>query len=161
MKAALLAHMSLDDAQKAAVRDWIQKGASLSEIQSRISQEMGASLTYMEVKFLVDDLGVLPKDPEGKEHDAPSPEDLPSSPQGLGKGEPGSASTSVTVDRVNRPGSLASGSVTFSSGNRATWTLDQLGRVGMTPATEGFRPSSQEMMEFERELQKSLDGMRM
>src|SRR6266542_1781444 len=58
--------MNLDDRQKKAVAGWIAEGLRLSEIQSRLNSEFGVSLTYMEVRLLVDDLKLLPKDPPPK-----------------------------------------------------------------------------------------------
>src|ERR1051326_4345406 len=56
--------MNLDDAQKRAVTDWIAGGLKLSEIQKRAADELGLHLTYMEVRLLVDDLKLTPKDVE-------------------------------------------------------------------------------------------------
>src|SRR5688572_16818683 len=56
--------MNLDDAQKAKVSEWIAAGCKLAEIQNRLFTELGLKLTYMEVRFLVDDLKLVPKDPE-------------------------------------------------------------------------------------------------
>ena len=50
--------MKLDDAQKQKVREWIEAGLSLSDIQNKLSAELEIRMTYMEVRFLVDDLGV-------------------------------------------------------------------------------------------------------
>src|SRR5215207_3905441 len=55
--------MNLDDAQKKKVAGWIDEGMKLSEIQTRISSELGLNLTYIEVRLLVDDLKLTPKDP--------------------------------------------------------------------------------------------------
>jgi transposase len=56
--------MKLDDNQRQAVAKWIAEGAKLSEIQNRLAAEFGVKLTYMEARFLVDDLKLTPKDPE-------------------------------------------------------------------------------------------------
>lgn len=65
---------------------------------------------------------------------------------------------SVTVDAITRPGALASGSVTFSDAQKAQWYLDQTGRFGMVPPQRGYRPSQEDLQEFQmlldRELQK-------
>ena len=55
--------MNLDETQRQTVAKWISEGAKLSEIQKRLL-ELGVKLTYMEVRFLVDDLKLTPKDPE-------------------------------------------------------------------------------------------------
>ena len=56
--------MNLDEAQRQRVTAWILQGAKLSEIQTRLAAEFGLRLTYMEVRLLVDDLKLTPKDPE-------------------------------------------------------------------------------------------------
>ena len=57
-----------------------------------------------------------------------------------------------------RPGTLTSGTVKFSDGQSAQWYLDQMGRFGMVPPVRGYRPSLEDLQEFQmlldRELQK-------
>src|SRR6185295_14602857 len=55
--------MNLDEAQRKKVAGWIADGLKLSEIQTRLAAELGVRLTYMDVRFLVDDLKLTPKDP--------------------------------------------------------------------------------------------------
>lgn len=52
----------LDDIQKGKIAEWIGEGAGLSEVQRRIKDEFGVSMTYMDVRFLVLDLGAQVKD---------------------------------------------------------------------------------------------------
>ena len=54
--------MKLDDVQAARVREWIDQGLKVAEIQNRLAEEMGIRLTYMEARFLLDDLKLRPKD---------------------------------------------------------------------------------------------------
>ena len=54
--------MSLTDSQKETVSDWITQGKSLAEVQRLLREEFSISMTYMDVRFLVDDLHVAPKD---------------------------------------------------------------------------------------------------
>ena len=56
--------MNLDEAQRQRITAWVLQGAKLSEIQSRLAEEFGQRLTYMEVRFLVDDLKLTLKDPD-------------------------------------------------------------------------------------------------
>src|ERR1039457_3057961 len=56
--------MNVDVAQRQRVTAWILEGAKLSEIQNRLLSEFKLKFTYMEVRFLVDDLKLTPKDPE-------------------------------------------------------------------------------------------------
>ena len=62
----------------------------------------------------------------------------------------------MSVDRVTRPGAVVSGNVTFSDGKSAQWYLDQLGRLGMVPKEQGYRPSQNDLMGFQAQLQKEL-----
>ena len=54
-----------------------------------------------------------------------------------------------------------SGDVTFSSGLKAQWHLDQFGRIGLVPEQEGAQPSQEEVQEFQMELQRQLQGGQM
>jgi hypothetical protein len=65
----------------------------------------------------------------------------------------------VTVDQIARPGALVSGKVTFSDGNSAEWYLDQMGRLGLSPQQQGYRPSQTDLMTFQTELQNQLAQM--
>ena len=55
--------MQLSPEQKQAVTSWIAAGDTLSAIQKKLSEQFQLSLTYMEVRFLVDDLGLELKNP--------------------------------------------------------------------------------------------------
>jgi hypothetical protein len=157
--------MNLDDAQKQKVSQWIEEGLKLSEIQDKLDKEFGLRMTYMEVRFLIDDLGVKLKD-KPKETTpppaAPQPpagtakvasQDIPAEPDELGG--PGGG-VSVSVDQVTRPGALVSGKVTFSDGKSAEWYLDQMGRLGLAPKEQGYKPSQDDLVEFQTELQNEL-----
>src|SRR6266404_2797197 len=56
--------MNLDEGQRKKVAEWIGQGLKLSEIQTRLVSELGVKMTYMDVRFLVDDLKLVPKDIE-------------------------------------------------------------------------------------------------
>jgi hypothetical protein len=151
--------MNLDEAQKQKVGQWIEEGLKLSDIQSRIGSEFGLRLTYMEVRFLIDDLGVKLKDKPVE----PPPAELkgaaatPESPLAA-KGEPGATpgKVSVSVDQVTRPSALVSGKVTFSDGKVAEWYLDQTGRLGLAPRERDYKPSQDDLLDFQSELQNEL-----
>ena len=61
--------------------------------------------------------------------------------------------TTVTLSRIQRPGFMASGSVTFGSGASGEWVLDQMGRLGFEKM-EG-QPDQQDIQEFQMELRKA------
>lgn len=155
--------MNLNDDQKQTVKGWVESGLKLSDIQKKIGEELGVHLTYMEVRFLVDDLKVIPKDPPkpvapvlpAKKGAEPEKAIVGADPLKAAAAAR-TGGVSVSIDQVTRPGSMVSGKVTFSDGNNAEWYLDQFGRLGLAPKVEGYRPSPQDLTTFQTELQKEL-----
>jgi hypothetical protein len=167
-------HMQLNDEQKQKVAAWIAEGMKLSDIQIRLGEEFGIRLTYMDTRLLVDDLKLMPKDPPQaiepkapEEPAAPAAEpaapaapaelsplspDAPAPPAGAGK-------VSLSVDTLARPGTIVSGSVTFTDGKKAAWYLDQTGRLGVVPETQGYRPPAGDVEEFQAALDRELAKM--
>lgn len=157
--------MNLDEAQRQRVTAWILQGAKLSEIQDRLLKEFGLKLTYMEVRFLVDDLKLTPKDPEPPKTDAPPTASKPAGdaavpgaklPGDEAPRPPGGHKVSVSVDQITRPGAIVSGKVTFSDGQNAEWYLDQTGRLGVVPKQPGYKPSQPDVQEFQLALQQEV-----
>jgi hypothetical protein len=168
--------MTLDETQKKKVAGWIEEGLKLSEIQKRLDAELGVRMTYIEVRLLVDDLKLVPKDPAPvnpvelgnqrapasatDEHGALLPDDkAESTPIAEGEGPTGTGRVAVTVDEIARPGALVSGGVTFSDGNSAVWYLDQFGRLGLAPKQQGYKPSAIDLQTFQMELQNRMAKM--
>jgi len=160
--------MNLDEAQRQRVTAWILQGAKLSEIQTKLAEEFGLRLTYMDVRLLVDDLKLTPKDPEppkGVTQIGTAPAKGPSPPHAGKKASPAPAappptgSVSVTVDELMRPGAIVSGKVAFSDGQQADWYLDQTGRLGVVPAKQGYKPSATDVQQFQAILQNELARM--
>jgi hypothetical protein len=155
--------MNLTEEQRQRVTGWILQGAKLSEVQNRLAQEFGIRLTYIETRFLVDDLKLTPKDPEPPKTEKPQAVDAKKiaeekkSPADTAK--PGGVS--VTVDQIARPGALVSGKVTFSDGQKADWYLDQTGRLGVVPAQQGYKPPAADVQDFQIALQEELQRMGM
>ncbi|HUR57389.1 MAG TPA: hypothetical protein VM029_06750 [Opitutaceae bacterium] len=58
--------MSLTPEQKQAVSAWIAAGDNLSAVQKKLTDEFKISMTYRDVRFLVDDLNLAIKDPAPK-----------------------------------------------------------------------------------------------
>jgi hypothetical protein len=48
--------------------------------------------------------------------------------------------------------------VVFSDGQSKKWTLDQFGRLGLSGGDEGYKPSDEDVMEFQKQLDASLRG---
>ena len=155
--------MNLDEAQRQKVAAWIADGAKLAEIQARLMSEFNLKLTYMEVRFLVDDLKLTPKDPEPPKVVAPvaeaaKPAETKSAPPPAGPpGKPGGVS--VTVDQLARPGAIVSGKVAFSDGQQAEWYLDQTGRLGVVPKQQGYKPTAADVQQFQAALQSEMARM--
>ncbi len=143
--------------QKKEIAIWVADGIGLSDIQKKINNDFGIVMTYMDVRFLVDDLDLTlvdveepepKKDAEGDENAPPTAEDSLESTGGV----------SVELDTVNPPGAMASGSVVFSDGQSKKWTLDQYGRLGLAGGDEQYKPSDEDVVEFQKQLDTALRG---
>ncbi|MDB6168525.1 MAG: hypothetical protein JWM88_1389 [Verrucomicrobia bacterium] len=178
--------MSLTPEQKQAVASWVAAGDNLSAVQKKLIEQFKLSMTYRDVRFLVDDLNLALKDAAPKvdasdvtkgvpakpaAERAPVPgaadaagvagDDLADEgvPEELPGDLPGGASTvRVDVDKVTLiPGALASGSVTFSDGVTGQWIVDNQGRPGFTKISQpGYRPSAADSQAFVQELSAAL-----
>src|SRR5260221_10231975 len=132
--------MNLDQTQRQKIQEWLEQGLKLADIQKKLAGELGVNITYMELRFLLDDLKLKPKEqapppppPTSPGANAPgsattAPQaDLPTDELGESAGGPeanlpaGTGNVSVSVDQLTRPGALVSGGVTFSDGNSAQW----------------------------------------
>jgi hypothetical protein len=138
-------------------------------------------MTYIDVRLLVLDLGTAIKDkPEPKPaktppsqqpqpmDDADSPafdldEEMPTDtddmPQDNGMPEEQQSlggSVTLSLDSLVVPGAMVSGDVTFSDGTKARWLIDQYGRLGLDPETQGYQPSPADMQAFQMHLRSEL-----
>lgn len=170
--------MNLSEQQKQFVRDWVAAGASLSDVQRNLKTEFGVTMTYIDVRLLVLDVGAAVKDkPEPKPAKplAPSPMEEESTPamdlddemladnesmppdDGMPEEQEhmGGAVT-LTMDSLVVPGAMVSGTVTFSDSTKARWLIDQQGRFGIDPETPGYRPSPADMQAFQMQLRIEL-----
>lgn len=118
------------------------------DLQRRIVDEFGISITYMDTRFLVLDLGI--KLIEASVEEPKKEEEKPAlTPTGK---------VTVTMDTLALPGALVSGKVEFSDGETAIWMLDQSGRPGLDPDTAGYRPSQPDIVEFQKQLRSLLEN---
>ena len=177
--------MSLTPEQKQTVASWVAGGDNLSAVQKKLSEHFKISLTYRDVRFLVDDLDLALKDAAPKvdasdvtkTQPRPQPqtatdateapaagaegleevlEELPE--DALEEAPGGGGNVSLAVDKVTLiPGALASGTVTFSDGVTGKWVVDQYGRPGFTEVSQpGYRPSAGDAQAFMQELSRTL-----
>jgi hypothetical protein len=168
--------MSLTPEQKQAVSDWIAAGDNLSAVQKKLTEQFKVSMTYRDVRFLVDDLGLELKNavPKVDASDvsktppppatAPLPDDadglpsggFPDEEEGVPAQPPAAGTFSMEIDRIMRPGTMVSGAVTFSDGVSGKWALDQQGRLMLETPQKGYQPSPADIQTFQRELQVQL-----
>ena len=158
--------MQLNDTQKDAVRKWITEGYGLTEIQKRLNDEFKLSVTFLDLRFLVLDLGLTIKE-QTKNTSAgldlakaapghPDAEASDMEPSPLGPDS--TSSVAVTLDRIVKPGSVVSGTVQFSDGVSASWMLDQLGRLALDAGKPNYRPSPEDVQAFQVELRNLLQS---
>lgn len=152
----------LTPAQITKVSQWVAEGASLSVIQGKLSSELGISMTFLDVRFLVDDLNLTlqekeePKKPEEPVAEVPAAEAAaadatqPAAPADAAPA--GAPSVKVEIDPLARPGTMVSGTVTFSDGQLADWYIDMEGRPGVVPRVPGYRPTQPDIVDFQTKL---------
>ncbi|MDQ8188313.1 hypothetical protein [Pelagicoccus sp. SDUM812002] len=149
--------MSLTKEQKSQIAERLADGAGIADIQRLIVDEYKIPMTYMEVRFLMDDLNLdlaAPPEPEPEpEVDAESLEAQPAEAELVGDG-----SVSVEMDKIKRPGAALSGNVTFSDGVTANWTVDPYGRLGLDSDRPDYQPSPEDIEAFQLELQRQMQG---
>lgn len=145
----------LTDEQVAQVRAWAAEGVDLNGIQKRLATECGVHMTYMDVRFLLLDYGIeIATAPEAKP--APAPEAAALAAQPDAAPAPAGGKVSVTLDELQLPGTLISGKVSFPSGGKGSWFIDQAGRLGWSDLTG--KPTQYEMQDFQTQLMQMLQG---
>ena len=138
--------MSLTDSQKETVSSWVAEGKSIANVQRLLLEEFSISMTYMDVRFLIDDLDIEIKEAETEEP-TETVEEAEVVEEGLGHG------VSVEVDAVTPPGALMSGSATFSDGETLKWQLLANGQLGLIPGDNAdYRPSPEDMQDFRAQM---------
>lgn len=148
---------SLSPEQISQIQAWADEGDGFPEIQKKLRDEFEVRITYLETRFLLEDLKI-----ELKPAPVPEPEpevvaeEVPAGEEGIdGETLPeddGTRTATVSIDSVLRAGAIISGKVDFGGGNIASWWLDQMGRLGMDPMENGFRPSESQVIAFQDEL---------
>ena len=135
----------LSEDQKSSLKQWAAAGSSIADLQKRMKDDFGLSLTYMDARFLVLDLGIEILEAP-KEEKKPAEEEIAAAPPAA------TGAVTVTIDNIALPGAMISGRVTFSDGETGIWMLDQYGRPGLDTDTPGYRPSQEDIMEFQKQL---------
>lgn len=133
----------LSDDQKAALHAWAADGDSIADLQKRLKEEFDIGITYMDARFLVLDLGIEIRDMTPEPEKKPEEEKPAPVPTGV---------VEVTIDAITLPGALVSGKVSFSDGEMAIWMLDQYGRPSLDPDHPDYRPSKEDIEDFQKQL---------
>ena len=134
------------------MKSWVSEGAGVSQVQKKLESEFGISMTYMDVRFLIDDLNLEVVDkPEPKKEAPDQSEQSEATREEVG-------GVKLELSPVMRPGMIAAGSVTFSDGVHSSWELDQNGRLRLDGAPPDYRPSESDLMDFQNKLKDALGG---
>ena len=144
---AMFSTKQLSGEQVTAIQSWAAGGAQLPDIQLRMKEHFGFSLTYMDTRFLVLDLGIeiiveKMEKPAAEIKQAPIP----------------TGAVSVTMDAIAVPGAIVSGKVVFSDGEAGVWMLDQTGRPALDPDTPNYSPNREDVMEFQKQLRALIES---
>lgn len=160
----------LNPQQRQLVEQWAAEGATLNQIQDRLRTECSVTLTYMDTRLLIMELGVkIQEKPREKPAPAPEPSAPPKQaaagveddididadglpPDGGAAPPAGGGELKVSVDEIPPPGALVSGKATFTDGQTIQWFMDQQGRFGMRGPVAGYQPPPQDIPLFQREL---------
>lgn len=144
--------MEISDTQKAAVAAWVNENKSVAEIQNLLREELDLSMTYMDVRFLIEDLELTFQ--EAAEEPA---EEVEADSAEAELVDEGSGGVTVDVDAVMRPGALVSGTVRFSDGVSMGWQLGATGQLGLLPGDDpDYRPKPEDIEVFQTQLQEVL-----
>jgi hypothetical protein len=101
--------MSLTPEQKQAVASWVAAGDNLSAVQKKLAEQFKLSMTYRDVRFLVDDLNLALKDPAPKVDTS----DVSKTPAPVGGGVPPPRNTEKKglIDKLKEKVGMAPGAV--------------------------------------------------
>ncbi len=147
---------SFSEEQIARLQAWADEGDNLSGIQKKLATDMGVKVTYLELRFLIDDLGIKLKEEE-KPEPPKEDEDAGGQPDADG-GSPTGDGVVVEISALQRPGSMINGTAKFAGGEQMEWWVDQMGQLGIDPKNPGFRPTAEQMRSFQMELQRAVRG---
>ena len=149
--------MSLTPEQQKTVEQWVKDGLGLSDIQKRLLADLSVTMTYMDVRLLILELGLKIQEKKATTPVSAADVSAPAAGAGADQAPGGLSRVSVDVDRVMRPGSLASGTVKFSDGTTVKWMLDEMGRLALDAGKKRYTPSREDVEAFQVELRKVLE----
>jgi hypothetical protein len=159
--------VNLTPEQLAELTAWAEAGATLNDVQQRLKQQFGITMTYLDARLLLLDLQVKIKEkPKDKPPEPVVAETLPPEDDGfdsqaddlsaLPVAPPVGTVPKLSVDQVTMPAALVSGKVTFTDGQTISWYVDQMGRLGLRGQEPGYQPPPQDVPLFQQELDRIL-----
>ena len=156
-----------NEERKPIVKELLAKGLTLSQIQDYFHKEKNDPIKYMDLRLLLSEMpdAKLPEKellktvlPPAAPAAGASGTFAPNAAEpAAGLPEPGTGGKlSISVDQAPAPGSMLSGYARFSSGAKAHWFLDEMGRLGLEPELGSSKPTPPDMQEFGTELRRML-----
>jgi hypothetical protein len=149
-----------NEERKEIIQKLLTEGRTLSEILDYLHREKSDSITYMEMRLLLSEM------PNAKlpEKEVPKPVAVSAPPSAIESAttkaddpaQTAGGKLSISMDQIPQPGSMLSGYARFSSGAKAHWMLDEMGRLGVEPELGSSKPTTQDMKEFTNELRRML-----
>lgn len=136
----------------------LSQGLNLNQIHQQLTEEHQVKMTFMDVRIMsadLDDANWAQFDP--KKVEKPVVEDGASAVEEVAEGN-GGLTTKIELNKVQRPGAMISGSVTFMSGVKGDWYVDQYGALGLSLHDETKQPTPEDMTDFQLTLQRQFSG---
>lgn len=141
----------LDSEQKAAIASWVDEGADLSTVQKRLLGEFEISISYLDTRFLVSDLGLTIKEEVAEKAKDPEQQEIQQT-----NDLQADSGVQLHIDDEPIPGCMISGVVTFSDNERGMWYIDEAGRPGLECDTKDYQPSAEDIQAFQTALQEEM-----
>jgi len=161
----MLSMSDLSEEQIQEIKTWVAEGAQMADVQKRLKEDFDFNATYMDTRFLALDLGLDFIKEAVVEPEVEEPEEVVKVKEEVvdqGDARPaevevmptpeGAPSVSVGLDQIAHPGSMVSGTVTFSDGEKGNWMIDAEGRPSIDPETPDYRPNQEDLVDFQAKL---------
>ena len=147
-----------NEERKPIVKELLAKGLTLSQIQDYFHKEKNDPIKYMDLRLLLSEMpdAKLPEKELLKTVLPPAAPVVGAEPAAAAPSSGAGGKLSISVDQVPAPGSMLSGYARFSSGAKAHWFLDEMGRLGLEPELGSSKPTPPDMQEFSTELRRML-----
>ena len=147
-----------NEERKPIVKELLAKGLTLSQIQDYFHKEKNDPIKYMDLRLLLSEMpdAKLPEKELLKTVLPPAASAVGAEPSAAAPPSGVGGKLSISVDQVPAPGSMLSGYARFSSGAKAHWFLDEMGRLGLEPELGSSKPTEKDMQEFSMELRRML-----